>query len=212
MSISNDSDGLLSASPVMVSSSLEQASRVNRPISGFGDGPVNVEFRQQWTVDMLTEDTCVMIEFFADMQPPALRRAFHEDVQIEESLRAVPPPLSKRQSSRHRLLSPTRAMVDCSTSDDSSSLSASQNLLVERLHEEELFVDSQHEVAMWIRVLELGPNGEWDRAPCVKSLTSAAYLLRQGVQRRIEIVIGHHASQNLKIRAATELRIGSPAL
>ncbi|KAI9476657.1 hypothetical protein BX667DRAFT_469101 [Coemansia mojavensis] len=171
--------------PGLLSSSTEQASRVNRPISGFGDGPVNISFRQQWTVDMLTEDTCVVIEFFADLQPPALHRAFHEDVQIEESLRAHAP---------------------------LSTLSASQNLLVERLHEEELFVDSQHEVIMWIRVYELGPTGEWEKAPCMKSLTFPAYMLRQGVQRRLEITIGHHASQNLQIKNVAGVYAGNPLL
>ncbi|KAJ2656445.1 hypothetical protein IW148_005619 [Coemansia sp. RSA 1199] len=214
----------LGSSPVMVSSSLEQASRVNRPISGFGEGPVNIEFRQQWTVDMLTEDTCVMIEFFADMQAPALRRAFHEDVQIEESLRAVPPsapntpnapnaPQQHRaQSLRQRVLSRPDIRTEPVCSSDGSSLSASQNLLVERLHEEELFVDSQHEIIMWIRVMELGPDGEWECAPCIKSHISPAYLVRQGVQRRVEIIISHHASQNLRISGATELRIGNPVL
>ncbi|KAJ2762605.1 hypothetical protein IWQ56_005007, partial [Coemansia nantahalensis] len=53
--------GAAPGSPVLVSATLEQASRVNRPIAGFGEGPVNLQFRQQWTVDMLTEDTCVVV-------------------------------------------------------------------------------------------------------------------------------------------------------
>ncbi|KAJ2729673.1 hypothetical protein H4S00_000368 [Coemansia sp. D1744] len=205
----------LASSPVMVSSSLEQASRVNRPIAGFGEGPVNIEFRQQWTVDMLTEDTCVMIEFFADMQASALRRAFHEDVQIEESLRAVPPSAPRQpslRSLRQRVLSRPDIRTEPVCSTNGSSLSASQNLLVERLHEEELFVDSHHEIIMWVRVMELGADGEWERAPCIKSHISPAYLVRQGVQRRVEIIISHHASQNLRISGATELRIGNPVL
>ncbi|KAJ2732851.1 hypothetical protein IW152_003507 [Coemansia sp. BCRC 34962] len=160
------------------------------PLSGFGDGPVNIHFRQQWTVDLLTEDTCVIIEFFAAAQPPALRRAFHEDVQIEQSLRA--PPGVPRQSSFITGAPP---------------LSASQNLLVERLHEEELFVDSQHELILWIRVLELGLDGQWERAPW-----SSAFLLRQGLQRRVLLCIGHNSSQHLRITRVAELSVGRPTL
>ncbi|KAJ2784236.1 hypothetical protein H4R18_001224 [Coemansia javaensis] len=183
------------ASPVLVSASLEQAARVNRPIAGFGNGPVNVQFRQQWTVDMLTEDTCVVIEFFGRAQPLALRRAFHEDVQIEESLRGRQPRGG--------------AGADPAGPAPAGPLSASQSLLVERLHEEELFVDSQHELVMWVRVLELGPDGAWERAPCSGA---PAFLLRQGVQRRIEIVVGHSASQNLRICGVAELHAGGPQL
>ncbi|KAJ1740520.1 hypothetical protein LPJ68_003694 [Coemansia sp. RSA 1086] len=208
------------SSPVLVSSSTEQASRVNRPISGFGDGPVNISFRQQWTVDMLTEDTCVVIEFFADLQPPALHRAFHEDVQIEESLRAHGPlsnAATKLNNSQIRKWTPHQcvpgeAIEPLHSSNEEEALSASQNLLVERLHEEELFVDSQHEVIMWIRVYELGPTGEWEKAPCMKSLTFPAYMLRQGVQRRLEITIGHHASQNLQIKNVAGVYAGNPLL
>ncbi|KAJ2579161.1 hypothetical protein GGH95_003248, partial [Coemansia sp. RSA 1836] len=121
------------------------ASRFNSaPLNGFGDGPVNIHFRQQWTVDQLTDDTCVVIEFFGAAQPLALRRAFHEDVQIEQSLRSG-------NNGGGGLLSRQASFVT-----GAPQLSASQNLLVERLHEEELFVDSQHELVLWIRVLELG--------------------------------------------------------
>ncbi|KAJ2716944.1 hypothetical protein H4R19_000343 [Coemansia spiralis] len=181
-------------SPVLVSSTLEQVSRVNRPIAGFGDGPVNLQFRQQWTVDMLTEDTCVVVEFFGRARPLALRRAFHEDVQIEEALRSRPPALQSP-------LAPERP------------LSASQNLLVERLHEEELFVDSQHELVAWVRVLELGLDGAWEKAPCSRAAGLApAFLLRQGLQRRVEIVVGHCASQHLRISGVAALHVGAPVL
>ncbi|KAJ1730427.1 hypothetical protein LPJ61_003013, partial [Coemansia biformis] len=129
-------------SPVLVSSTLEQASRANRPISGFADGSVNVQFRQQWTVDMLTEDTCVVIEFFGRARPLALRRAFHEDVQIEESLRsrpAVAPPVDGQVAGPSQATAASALLPSSSSTRGQIPLSASQNLLVERLHEEELF-------------------------------------------------------------------------
>ncbi|KAJ2762955.1 hypothetical protein IWQ57_005674, partial [Coemansia nantahalensis] len=141
---------------------------------------------------MLTEDTCVVVEFFGRAQPLALRRAFHEDVQMEEALRSQPAAAPE---------SPERP------------LSASQNLLVERLHEEELFVDSQHEVVAWVRVLELGLDGAWERAPCSRTAGPApAFLLRQGLQRRIEVVLGHSASQHLRIAGVAALHVGAPVL
>ncbi|KAI8321537.1 kinesin-domain-containing protein [Martensiomyces pterosporus] len=188
-------------SEVTVSTLSSQAARHNSPLSGFGDGPVNVNFRQQWQVDMLTADTCVVIEFFGLAQPLSLRRAFQEDVQIETSLRA---------GSRITGSSSSIGRVPALMGDNS--LSASQNLLVERLHEEELFVDSQHEVMLWINVLELGLNGEWEKAPCIRSQPSPAYILRQGLQRRIEVVLGHNASHHLRIKHLREVRIGCPDL
>ncbi|KAJ2156672.1 hypothetical protein GGF46_005028 [Coemansia sp. RSA 552] len=186
-------------SQVMVSAVAEQAPRMeHRAISGFGDGPVNLQFRQQWTVDMLTEDTCVVIEFFARLRPAALHRAFHEDVQIEDSLQSCrSPPMPASTPS----------------SGDTPPLSASQNLLVERLHEEELFVDSHHEITAWVRVLELGLDGSWERAPCIRPQShSPAFLLRQGLQRRIQVVLAHNASQNLRICSVSELCVGAPVL
>ncbi|KAI9504390.1 hypothetical protein BX070DRAFT_222085 [Coemansia spiralis] len=167
---------------VLVSSSVDRAQ--HNAVSGFGDGPINIQFRQQWTVDMLTEDTCVVVEFFGQAQPLALRRAFQEDVQMEQLVRHPP-------------------------DQNGDILSSSQNLLVERLHEEELFVDSHHELIVWIRMLELGTDGEWERAPCTKS---QAFLLRQGLQRRVELVVSHNVSQHLKISDIAELSIGHPVL
>ncbi|KAJ1719792.1 hypothetical protein LPJ61_006249, partial [Coemansia biformis] len=87
------------------------------------------------------------------------------------------------------------------------------NLLVERLHEEELFVDSHHELVVWIRVLELGLDGGWEKAPSSReSGLSPALLLRQGLQRRVEIVVGHNASQNLRISGVAGLQVGCPVL
>ncbi|KAI7822258.1 hypothetical protein BX661DRAFT_187577 [Kickxella alabastrina] len=192
-------------SPVMVSVSADQAARHNSPLAGFGNGPVNVQFRQQWTIDMLTVDTCVVIEFFGIAQPLALRRAFHEDVQIEQALQlGVPLQLGGNGGS-------SGIKLGC---EAESAMSASQNLLVERLHEEELFVDSQHELAVWVRVLELGLDGQWERAPCSAAglTSSAAFLMRQGLQRRVEVVVGHNASKHLHVSKVIGLRIGCPVL
>ncbi|KAJ2858906.1 hypothetical protein GGH94_006381, partial [Coemansia aciculifera] len=182
----------------VASSDQNSTSRFNSaPLCGFGDGPVNIHFRQQWTVDQLTDDTCVVVEFFGAAQPLALRRAFHEDVQIEQSLRALPLGGLSRQPS---------------FVTGAPQLSASQNLLVERLHEEELFVDSQHELVVWIRVLELGLDGQWERAPCSRAQGSSSFLLRQGLQRRVQLCIGHNTSQHLRIAGVAELSIGRPTL
>lgn len=178
------------SSPVMnISSSSSKTERHSSPLSGFGDGPVNINFRQQWTVDRLTEDTCLVVDFFGTAQPLALRRAFHEDVQLEQSLRR--------------------------TINRDHSLSASQNLQMERLHEEELFVDSQHELAMWIRVMEPGLDGQWERTSCMfiaDNCVSPFFLLRQGLQRRIEVVASHNNSQHMRITGIRSLQVGAPRL
>ncbi|KAJ2638093.1 hypothetical protein GGF40_001905 [Coemansia sp. RSA 1286] len=201
-------------SPVLVSASSDRAARHSSPLAGFGTNPVNVQFRQQWTIGMLTPDTCVVIEFFGAAQPLSLRRAFHEDVLIEQALQS-----GQRldKDTIDRLSSDEQAAAndaDADADDDDAQLTASQNLLVERLHEEELFVDSQHEVILWIRVLELGLDGQWEKAPCSASgpppLT--AFLLRQGLQRRLEVIVGHNASRHLQILSISSIRVGCPSL
>ncbi|KAJ2868651.1 hypothetical protein GGI22_000745 [Coemansia erecta] len=169
---------------VLVSASADRAARHNSPVRGFGDGAINIQFRQQWTVDMLAQDTCVVVDFFGRAKPLALRRAFHEDVQMEQQ----------------------QGAVAC------NDLSSSQRLLVERLHEEELFVDSTHEVALWIRVLELDSNGDWEQAPCEFSSGNPTLTLRQGVQRRIEVVVGHNTSTHLRFECIEAMCIGRPEL
>ncbi|KAJ2554462.1 hypothetical protein EV175_002575 [Coemansia sp. RSA 1933] len=176
----------MAESVVLVSSSVAEASdRHCSPVRGFGDGAVNLQMRQQWTVDRLAPDTCVVVEIFGRATPLALRRAFHEDVQMEQQQGTV-------------------AVQE---------LSASQRLLVERLHEEELFVDSTHEVTMWIRILELDANGDWQQAPCEFANDNAALMvLRQGVQRRVEVVVGHNGSTHLRFDSIDALCIGRPEL
>ncbi|KAJ1952752.1 hypothetical protein EC988_003380, partial [Linderina pennispora] len=184
---------------VTVSAVSDRGMGHSKPVSGFNDGPVNINFRQQWQVDMLTADTCIAIEMFGTAQPLVLRRAFQEDVQIEQTLRGN---------------STLRDSVGRSSvsSLSNANMSASQNLLVERLHEEELFVDSQHELMLWVRILELDQGGEWDSAPCVRSAPSPAFILRQGLQRRVEITIAHNASQHLMIAGVEKATIGCPIL
>ncbi|KAJ2005203.1 hypothetical protein GGI04_002337 [Coemansia thaxteri] len=175
---------------VAESSRLEAPATASQPLGGFGDGPVNVHFRRQWTVAAVGADARVVVEVFGAAQALALRRAFHEDVQLELDESAGAP--------------------------SGPRLSASQNLLVERLHEEELFVDSQHEITAWLHVLELGADGSWERAPCVATAPgghmSQAFALRQGLQRRVGVCVGHSASRHLRIRRVAELRIGRPVL
>ncbi|KAJ1730799.1 hypothetical protein LPJ72_004283, partial [Coemansia sp. Benny D160-2] len=172
------------SSIVLVSASADRAVRYNNPVRGFGDGAINIQFRQQWTVDKLARDTCVVVDFFGRATPLALRRAFHEDVQMEQQGAIAP----------------------------TDQLSASQRLLVERLHEEELCVDSTHEVTLWIRVLELDANGDWQRAPCEFVSGQAVLALRQGVQRRVEVVVGHNTSSHLRFECIEALCIGRPEL
>ncbi|KAJ1930498.1 hypothetical protein FBU59_006967, partial [Linderina macrospora] len=171
------------------------------PVSGFGDGPININFRQQLQVSMLTADTCVAIEVFGTAQPLVLRRAFQEDVQIEQTLRGTSGTTLRGSIGQSSV-----------SSLGNGSMSASQNLLVERLHEEELFVDSQHELMMWVRMQELDQDGEWDCAPCIKTAPSPAFILRQGLQRRVEITIAHNASQHLVITGVDKVSIGCPTL
>ncbi|KAJ1903075.1 hypothetical protein LPJ81_003258, partial [Coemansia sp. IMI 209127] len=173
---------------VLVSASADRAARHNSPVRGFGDGAINIQFRQQWTVDMLAQDTCVVVDFFGRAKPLALRRAFHEDVQMEHQ---------QQQQ---------QGAAAC------NDLSSSQRLLVERLHEEELFVDSTHEVALWIRVLELDSNGDWEQAPCEFSSGNPTLTLRQGVQRRVEVVVGHNTSTHLRFECIEAMCIGRPEL
>ncbi|KAJ1645616.1 hypothetical protein LPJ64_002821 [Coemansia asiatica] len=227
MNSNNDMQISMSAdSPVLVSASSERASRYSSPLKGFGTNPVNLQFRQQWSIGMLTADTCIVIEFFGAAQPLALRRAFHEDVLIEKALqdgtRLDKDIIDKlgdsenhmEEADEHSALDSTNDGDKMQQQQQQQQLTASQNLLVERLHEEELFVDSQHEVIVWIRVLELGLDGQWEKAPCSSSgpASLTAFLLRQGLQRRVEVVVGHNASRHLQITAISKIRIGCPVL
>ncbi|KAJ1827249.1 hypothetical protein LPJ56_001763, partial [Coemansia sp. RSA 2599] len=206
-------------SPVLVSASADKAVRHSSPLAGYGTDPINVQFRQQWNVGMLSADTCMVVEFFGAAKPLALRRAFHEDVLIEQALqsglcvdRDTIDSLDSNVNDAND--SNEHAGSDESANGNEARLSASQNLLVERLHEEELFVDSHHEIILWIRVLELGLDGHWEKAPCgVAGPTPlTAFLLRQGLQRRVEVVIGHNASRHLQMLSISGIRIGCPLL
>ncbi|KAJ2783045.1 hypothetical protein GGI15_002730, partial [Coemansia interrupta] len=162
---------------------------VSTPLRGFGCGPVNVALRRQWAVGRVAEDALVAVDVFARARPPMLRRLFVEDVRIEQALQAG--------RSLERLADD--AEDDADVADD---------VKTGRLHEDELCVDSRHEVAVWLRVLEPAADGSWQPAPV--SGSPPGFTLRQGLQRRIAVTLAHSRSRHLRVAAVAAVRFGLP--
>ncbi|KAJ1722243.1 hypothetical protein LPJ53_003316 [Coemansia erecta] len=178
----------------------------SQPLRGFGGGAVNVQMRQQWALGGgLAGDGLVAVDVFARARPPMLRRLFVEDVRVERALRAGRP--------LEQLGSEDEEQDEGEEEPPAVALSASQRLLVGRVHEEELFVDSRHELAVWLRVLELAADGSWQPAAVAPSTAAGAppgFTLRQGLQRRIVVTLAHSRSRHLRVAAVAAVRFAAP--
>ncbi|TBU27698.1 kinesin-domain-containing protein [Dichomitus squalens] len=101
------------------------------------------------------------------------------------------------------------------TTIGSSSVSTPQSLPTSlppmRRSENDFVVEQTHDVAAWLQVCELAPDGSYKPVPVVSSghLDPGCFLLHQGLQRRIVLTLSSHSGRQLPWTEVTRIRLGN---
>ncbi|PFH50565.1 hypothetical protein AMATHDRAFT_60839 [Amanita thiersii Skay4041] len=83
-----------------------------------------------------------------------------------------------------------------------------------RRSETDFVVEQSHHVVAWVQIHELAPNGSYSPVPAIArgNLDPGAFLLHQGLQRRICIKLSSDSGQQLPWSEFTKVRIGNVRL
>ena len=82
----------------------------------------------------------------------------------------------------------------------------------ERRNEDEYLIDHQHELVVWIGMLEMDDKGNWPPVPVGQKGMQKAFLIHQGFQQRVVITIGHSSGNQLNIYQIESIRFGRDCL
>ncbi|KAG6830964.1 hypothetical protein H0H92_013676 [Tricholoma furcatifolium] len=123
------------------------------------------------------------IEFFAAVKPTYLERLERWD-ELREQKSFVPP---RTPDSRPSTLPPMRRS------------------------ETDFVVEQNHDVVTWLQICELGPDGTYSPVPVVSQgdLDAGAFLLHQGLQRRVVLTLSSNSGQQLPLLEFTKVRVGN---
>ena len=83
-----------------------------------------------------------------------------------------------------------------------------------RRSETDFVVAQTHDVVAWVQICELGPEGSYASVPTIArgNLDPGAFLLHQGLQRRVRITLSSDSGQQLPWSEFTKVRIGNVRL
>ncbi|KAK9762739.1 hypothetical protein K7432_011241 [Basidiobolus ranarum] len=79
----------------------------------------------------------------------------------------------------------------------------------ERRSDEELVAEEYHDVLAWAQICELGSTGEYIPVPVQTSnaMDSGAFMLRQGLQRRIVLSLSHNSGHQFEWTKVTKMNV-----
>ncbi|KAF8628160.1 hypothetical protein AX17_006030 [Amanita inopinata Kibby_2008] len=129
------------------------------------------------------------IEFFAALRPTYLERMERWD-DLREQKPFRPPPSENHTDTKTAIPPPMRRS------------------------ETDFVVEQTHDVVAWVQICELGPDGSYAPVPAIArgNLDPGAFLLHQGLQRRINIMLSSNSGQQLPWSEFTKVRIGNVRL
>jgi kinesin family protein 1 len=83
-----------------------------------------------------------------------------------------------------------------------------------RRSETDFVVQQTHDVVAWLQICELGPDGQYVPVPVIShsALDPGAFSLRQGLQRRIVLLLSSNSGQQLPWIEFTKMRLGNVRL
>ncbi|KAG6829430.1 hypothetical protein H0H93_014470, partial [Arthromyces matolae] len=127
------------------------------------------------------------IEFFASVKPTYLERLERWD-ELREQKHTIPASPGNRTPERRPNTLPAM-----------------------RRSETDFVVEQLHDVVAWLQICELGPDGSYLPVPVVSQgdLDAGAFLLHQGLQRRIILSLSSNSGQQLPWTDFTKVRAGN---
>ena len=135
------------------------------------------------------------VEFFARVTPTYLERLERWDEMREQ-----------------KLPSPSTGLSN--GNPESAADTKPPTLPQMRRSETEFFVEQQHDVATWLQVRELAPDGQYAPVPVISQsgLDPGCFSLHQGLQRRITITLTSNSGRQLPWTEVTRVQIGNVRL
>ncbi|KAJ1913565.1 hypothetical protein IWQ60_009155 [Tieghemiomyces parasiticus] len=211
------------------------------PASGFGDRPAPMQLTRTFAFPVLPRTAAerlraatVHIEVYGRVQSHVLDKWTTWDAAEEARAKAVsgtnadeggethplmgPPPPSRctltssSRSSRTNLRTPLTLSPAAS---DAASPPHSAPAPPPRGHTCEMVVSEQHEVVAWAQICELGPDGTYSPVPFLDPTgptDPGAFVIHQGIQRRIILTLGHSSGRQLEWGKISEMAAGKVRL
>lgn len=126
------------------------------------------------------------VEFFARVTPTYLERLERWD-EMRESRNPTRSDSPEEQQSAKRVIQPNM-----------------------RRSETDFLVEEVHDVAAWVQVRELAPDGQYTPVPVISqsSLDPGRFSLHQGLQRRLTLTLTSNSGRQLPWTEITRIRIG----
>ncbi|KAI7874930.1 kinesin-domain-containing protein [Lichtheimia hyalospora FSU 10163] len=168
------------------------------PHSNFATAPIQLDYSQTLSVtatenmlNVLTNDM-VSFEIYGKIQPRALRQYERWDEQREGGTMTRLPSRSNSRCTDHLVYDPSGGF--------------------ERRPEEELLAAERHDVVARVQVCELMANGKYVpvQISAQNELDRGVFVLRQGLQRRIQITLSHTSGRQLLWTSMKNATLGRP--
>ncbi|KAH8797988.1 kinesin-like protein [Flagelloscypha sp. PMI_526] len=150
------------------------------------------------------------VEFFATVRPTYLERMERWDEMREQKF--YPTPAQVQQNGNGS------SSIAATASSSSTSLTTDSNgkpvLPPMRRSETDFVVQQTHDVAAWLQVCELGPDGKYSPVTVVSQgqIDPGSFTLHQGLQRRIVISLSSNSGLQLPWSEFTKVRVGNVRL
>ncbi|CDS10964.1 hypothetical protein LRAMOSA03229 [Lichtheimia ramosa] len=179
------------------------------PISDFENGPIPLNYSQNLSIVVTHNVMDVMLhgmisfEVYGLAQPRVLSQYERWDDQREK-------PRLADLLAANRFNSNNGSASNHHGNNNSNTIHHDDTSNLERRPEEELLSAERHDVVAWIQVCELAPNGEYLPVPVTaqNALDRGVFTLRQGLQRRICIVLSHTSGHQFEWSRVTKASIG----
>ncbi|KAI8373212.1 uncharacterized protein BYT42DRAFT_501092 [Radiomyces spectabilis] len=194
---------LSSLGAVSIGSSNERV-WATEPVRGFGKGPIELDYSQMISI-VITRDVLevllhdmIRFEVYGISKPTVLAHYERWDDQHEQ------PKLGDSMPANQPLVN--------GFANDQISIHSKQSGQgsLERRSEEEFLAAERHDIIVWIQLEELALNGNYTPVQAVvhNPLDRGVFPLRQGLQRRIRLVLSHTSGHQLEWSRISKISIG----
>ncbi|KAJ1971845.1 hypothetical protein H4R35_005019, partial [Dimargaris xerosporica] len=207
-------DQTLASSPVP-----HDAVYASAPVAGFGDGPAKVKFTQSIVIPVVRKRSAALLqslrlnlEVYARVTSRVLHSWLNWDTMAEAQFVATDPTtadLSRRHE--HPL---TMSQTTPELNGSANTMASSHPPPPPRGFTNDMLLSEQHNLMAWVQICELGPDGNYCPVPfqALGGVDQGAFTIRQGIQRRIILTMGHSSGKQLEWGQIHQLAAGKVRL
>ncbi|KAJ1983306.1 hypothetical protein H4R34_001361 [Dimargaris verticillata] len=203
-------DQTLASSPVP-----QDAVYASAPVSGFGNGPAKVKFTQTVVIPVVRKRSAALLqslhlnlEVYARVTPRVLHSWLNWDTMAETQFVATEPTTADLSRRREHPL--TMPQTTSGLNGSASAMTFSHPPPPPRGFTNDMLLTEQHNLMAWVQICELGPDGHYCPVPfqALGGVDQGAFTIRQGIQRRIILTMGHSSGKQLEWGQIDQLTAG----